>query len=134
MWRHMDDSAAVAGLLWDEWLPASVRALTAGALPGGADDARSLVVWLAAVHDIGKATPAFACQVDQLADEMRRQGLEMKTQHQLGADRVMAPHALAGQVLLAEWLEEWHGWPAERAVCCRCGRPPWGAAGARAAQ
>ncbi|MGW7071831.1 CRISPR-associated helicase Cas3' [Streptomyces sp. NPDC054855] len=114
LWRHMGDSAAVAGLLWDEWLPVSVRALMAEALPGGANDARSLVVWLAAVHDIGKATPAFACQVDQLADEMRRQGLEMRTRRQIGADRAMAPHALAGQVLLAEWLEERHGWSARQ--------------------
>ncbi|MBM7167479.1 CRISPR-associated helicase Cas3' [Streptomyces sp. G44] len=111
LWRHMADSAAVAGLLWDEWLPANVRALVADALPGGAGDGRCLVMWLAAVHDIGKATPAFACQVDQLADVMRGQGLQMKTRRQYGADRVMAAHARAGQVLLGEWLEERHGWP-----------------------
>ncbi|MEU4800174.1 CRISPR-associated endonuclease Cas3'' [Streptomyces sp. NPDC023327] len=110
LWRHMADSAAVAGLLWDEWLPASVRALVAEALPGGAGDGRSVVMWLAAVHDIGKATPAFACQVDQLADVMRGQGLQMKTRRQYGPDRVMAAHARAGQVLLGEWLEERHGW------------------------
>jgi CRISPR-associated endonuclease/helicase Cas3 len=110
LWRHMADSAAVAGLLWDQWVPVSVRALVADALPGGPEDARLLVVWLAAVHDVGKATPAFACQVDQLAYRMREQGLEMKTQRQFGADRAMAPHGLAGQVLLEEWLEERHGW------------------------
>ncbi|MEV0254734.1 CRISPR-associated helicase Cas3' [Streptomyces sp. NPDC050732] len=111
LWRHMADSAAVAGLLWDEWLPANVRGLVAEALPGGAGDGRCLVMWLAAVHDIGKATPAFACQVDQLADVMRGQGLQMKTRRQYGADRVLAAHARAGQVLLEEWLEERHGWP-----------------------
>jgi CRISPR-associated endonuclease/helicase Cas3 len=110
LWRHMADSAAVAGLLWDEWLPESVRTLIAEPLPGGAGDARRLVVWLAAVHDIGKATPAFACQVDTLADSMRAAGLEMRTARQFGPDRRMAPHGPAGQLLLAEWLEERHGW------------------------
>ncbi|WP_331735855.1 CRISPR-associated helicase Cas3' (plasmid) [Streptomyces anulatus] len=110
LWRHMEDSAAVAGLLWDEWLPEQVRDVIAGPLPGGVEDARRLVVWLAGVHDIGKATPAFACQVDQLADRMRDAGLDMRTQGQFGPDRKVAPHGLAGQLLLEEWLEERHGW------------------------
>jgi hypothetical protein len=31
----MEDSAAVAGLLWDQWLPVGVRRLAAEALPQG---------------------------------------------------------------------------------------------------
>ena len=110
LWRHMEDSAAVAGLLWDEWLPLSVCKLIADELPDGAEDARRLAVWLAGVHDIGKATPAFACQVELLAQAMRADGLEMRSQRALGADRKLAPHGLAGQVLLGEWLEDRHGW------------------------
>lgn len=114
LWRHMEDSAAVAGLLWDRWLPAGVRRLVAGVLPGGEPDARALAVWLAGVHDIGKATPAFACQVGQLADVMRVRGLEMRSAEAMGPDRRIARHGLAGQVLLGEWLEERHGWVAAR--------------------
>ncbi|MEU2462134.1 CRISPR-associated helicase Cas3' [Streptomyces sp. NPDC012473] len=110
LWRHMEDSAAVAGRLWDEWLPLSVQRLIADELPDGTADARRLVVWLAGVHDIGKATPAFACQVDLLAEAMRADGLEMRSQRAMGADRKLAPHGLAGQVLLGEWLENRHGW------------------------
>ncbi|GAA4898979.1 CRISPR-associated helicase Cas3' [Streptomonospora salina] len=110
LWRHMADSAAVAGRLWDEWVPDQVRRLVSAELPGGADDARRLAVWLAAVHDIGKATPAFACQVEGLADRMRSEGLEMRLQKQI-PDRNLAPHGLAGQLLLQEWLIERHGWP-----------------------
>ncbi|MEU0254171.1 CRISPR-associated helicase Cas3' [Streptomyces sp. NPDC006184] len=106
----MEDCAAVAGRLWDEWLPLSVRRLIAGGLPDGQADARRLVVWLAGVHDIGKATPAFACQVDALAQVMRGHGLEMRSREAMGADRRLAPHGLAGQVLLGWWLEERHGW------------------------
>ncbi|MFI6646326.1 CRISPR-associated helicase Cas3' [Streptomyces sp. NPDC050529] len=110
LWRHMEDSAAVAGLLWDTWLPASVRELVGSALPDGQRDGRRLAVWLAGVHDIGKATPAFACQVDPLADRMRDQGLAMRSAKAIGPDRRLAPHALAGQVLLGEWLQKRHGW------------------------
>ncbi|MFI7179238.1 type I-E CRISPR-associated protein Cse1/CasA [Streptomyces spororaveus] len=109
LWRHMADSAAMAERLWDEWVPHNVRALIAESLPGGYADARVLMVWLAAIHDIGKATPAFACQVDQLASRMRDEGLDMPTAKQFGDSRKRAPHGLAGQVILEEWLER-RGW------------------------
>ncbi|MFJ1975298.1 CRISPR-associated helicase Cas3' [Streptomyces sp. NPDC087903] len=114
LWRHMEDSAAVAGLLWDGWLPGAVRSLIAEALPGGEADGRRLAVWLAGVHDIGKATPAFACQVEHLAGSMRDAGLEMRSCKAMGPDRRLAPHGLAGQVLLGEWLQERHGWAARQ--------------------
>ncbi|WP_367431254.1 type I-E CRISPR-associated protein Cse1/CasA [Streptomyces celluloflavus] len=110
LWRHMADSAAVAGLLWDHWLPRNVKELVAEPLPEGEVDGRRLCVWLAGTHDIGKATPAFACQVDDLANVMSAVGLGMRTRKQFGDDRRMAPHGLAGQVLLQEWLEERRGW------------------------
>ncbi|MER5982811.1 type I-E CRISPR-associated protein Cse1/CasA [Streptomyces sp. NPDC001787] len=110
LWRHMADSAAVAGKLWDAWVPANVKALVAEVFPRGAADARQVAVHLACVHDIGKATPAFACQVDGLADRMRQAGLDMPYEKQFGVDRRMAPHGLAGQLLLQEWLGERFGW------------------------
>ncbi len=106
----MEDSAAVAGLLWDRWLPCSVRRLVGEGLPEGEVDGRRLAVWLAGVHDIGKATPAFACQVEPLADRMRDAGLAMWGLERVRVDRRLAPHGLAGQVLLSEWLEERQGW------------------------
>ncbi|MEE1753541.1 type I-E CRISPR-associated protein Cse1/CasA [Streptomyces sp. SP18CS02] len=110
LWRHLADSAAVAGLLWDRWLPRGVKTLVAEALPDGEEDGRRLCVWLSGTHDIGKCTPAFACQVDELADVMRGAGLGMRTRRQFGDDRRAAPHGLAGHVLLQEWLEDRHGW------------------------
>lgn len=108
----MEDSAWVAGRLWEGWLPAGVRGLIAEALPGGEVDGRRLMMWLAGVHDIGKATPAFACQVELLAEAMRAVGLEMRSRRGMGPDRRLAPHGLAGQLLLGEWLQERHGWTA----------------------
>ncbi|CAL9646724.1 hypothetical protein SUDANB120_06498 (plasmid) [Streptomyces sp. enrichment culture] len=115
LWRHMADSAAMAGRLWDVWLPHHVRRLVADSLPDGEGDARRLAVWLAAVHDIGKATPAFACQVDQLADRMRSAGLDMPTARQFGDARKRAPHGLAGQAIVEEWLEG-RGWSPRAAM------------------
>src|SRR5690606_54244 len=108
LWRHMGDSAGVAAYLWDEWLAPQVRVRISEALPEGEADGRRLAVWLAMVHDIGKATPAFACQVDELAEGMRSNGLVMDSAKQM-TERSKAPHGVAGQLLLAGWLQG-RGW------------------------
>ncbi len=108
LWRHMGDSAGVAAYLWDEWLAPQVRARIGEALPDGEADGRRLAVWLAMVHDIGKATPAFACQVDELAEGMRSNELVMDSAEQM-TERSKAPHGVAGQLLLAAWLQG-RGW------------------------
>jgi len=105
----MSDSGSVAGLLWDRWVPEQTRRVIARALPDGDRDARRLLVWLATVHDVGKATPAFACQVHVLAQVMRDTGLAMPDLREL-SDRKLGPHGLAGMVLLQQWLAERYGW------------------------
>ncbi|MGA4842178.1 type I-E CRISPR-associated protein Cse1/CasA [Streptomyces sp. G45] len=109
LWRHLADTAATAGQLWQHWVPQGVVELVAAALPGGAEDALRLVRFLGASHDVGKATPAFACQVEPLAAEMRDAGLDMPLAKEYGQDRRLAPHGLAGQLLLREWLTERYG-------------------------
>ncbi len=103
--RHLEDAAAVAGLLWDRWLPAAVRRTISAPLPGGDADGRLLVTWLAGVHDVGKATPAFAVQAEAMAAHltarMRDAGLAMPLNL---ADRSTVRHELAGQHLLTRWL------------------------------
>lgn len=108
LWRHLADSAGVAGRLWDSWLSPAVRRLLADELPGGDADARTLAMWLAGIHDIGKVTPAFAIQAPALAERMRDHGLSYHT-GQIQADRQHARHDIAGQVVLTEWLYE-RGW------------------------
>ncbi|GAA2616980.1 CRISPR-associated helicase/endonuclease Cas3 [Dactylosporangium fulvum] len=108
LWRHLADSADVAGRLWDDWLSPAVRRLVADELPGGDTDGRTLAVWLAGVHDIGKATPAFAIQAPALAERMRERGLGYRS-GQINADRRLAPHATAGHHVLADWLQR-QGW------------------------
>ena len=110
--RHLADSAEVAKLVWDRWLPAHTRRLISAGLPGGDPDGRLLLCWLAGVHDIGKLTPAFACQVRELADTMDAMGLKMPGA--LG-NRSMLPHALAGHLSVTDYLVE-AGWDAATAT------------------
>ncbi|MCS0601588.1 type I-E CRISPR-associated protein Cse1/CasA [Streptomyces sp. LP11] len=109
LWRHLADSGTVAGLLWERWLPESVKRVVREGLPGGEEEAVRLVRFIAASHDIGKCTPAFACQVEELAGRMRDRGLGMPTAKEYGRERRLAPHGLAGQLLIQEWLRERHG-------------------------
>lgn len=109
LWRHMADSAAVAGLLWDEWLPRGIiRRLSVDL-----DDkvqARRRLVWLAGAHDLGKATAAFQMQVPELCEGMRGAGFDFRA---LPNERALLPHSLASMHLLGRWLEECHGWNRE---------------------
>src|SRR5688572_28547993 len=76
--QHLDDTEAVAGMLFDHWLRHQVVSRIGEDLPDGPIGARRLARWLAAVHDVGKASPAFAVQVPTLADRMRDHGFVSK--------------------------------------------------------
>lgn len=109
LWRHLSDSAAVAGKLWDVWLPAQAKRVLGAQLPEGEADARRLCVWLAGIHDIGKASPAFVHPYESVVAELSGHGLELDPR--VSCDAGAALHALAGQLLLHEWLKTEFGWP-----------------------
>ncbi|MEV6254747.1 CRISPR-associated helicase Cas3' [Nocardia sp. NPDC051911] len=110
--RHLADSAEIAKLVWDHWLPRHTRELISRGLPAGEVDGRLLLCWLAAVHDVGKLTPAFACQIPELADAMHARGLRMPN---AVGNRKVLPHGLAGQLVLIEFLARL-GWGRDVAV------------------
>ena len=114
LWLHLLDSSAVAEHLAERWL-----APTAGGLierefadsPSGlspTDEFCRLAAWIAGVHDIGKCTPAFSCQVGKLDDRMKEAGLTHEPVDPL--ERRKVPHALAGHLILRPWLTGEHGW------------------------
>ena len=111
LWQHMDDAADIAGQLFDDWLPPAVAALIAEPFAGDRVAVRTAVSFLAGVHDVGKATPAFAIQDAVLAQRMRDVGLSMPATKAELLDRQRTPHALAGHHLLRRWLmeREWSG-------------------------
>lgn len=62
--QHMLDTAAVATKLVDAWLPTGTLDTIAGLTGLSSDDARSLAIFCAAAHDIGKASISFQTQAD----------------------------------------------------------------------
>ncbi|MFI9410049.1 CRISPR-associated endonuclease Cas3'' [Nocardia gamkensis] len=70
--QHLLDAAAVAELIWDKFLPLSVRAKLDVCADGRG---RELFVLVCAVHDVGKATPAFQAKNAVLAEAVRAGGL-----------------------------------------------------------
>jgi len=108
LYQHLDDAAGVARHLWDEWAPQSVKDMIARSV-GSEDAARDLLVWLAGVHDIGKASPAFAVQVERLADDMGQAGLLSDPRIKDGDQRRKARHELVGYLAMREWLTQEHG-------------------------
>ncbi|WP_246581831.1 CRISPR-associated helicase Cas3' [Cellulomonas hominis] len=108
LWRHLDDTGDVAGLLFDRWLPPAVRDHLAAGTGGDPDRARRLLVWIAGVHDVGKATPAFAVQVRRLAARMERAGLRIGPAVQ--TDRSLLRHEIAGAAILDRWLRDRGDW------------------------
>ena len=114
LWLHLLDTAAVAEHLAGHWLAPTTRDLVERELSGSvsdlspAEEFRLLASWIAGVHDIGKCTPAFSCQVGKLDDRMKEAGLSHEPVDPL--ERRKVPHALAGQLILEPWLEDEHGW------------------------
>jgi CRISPR-associated endonuclease/helicase Cas3 len=107
--QHMLDSAGVAGLLWDTWTADSVRMHITRKSGLSAEEARTLVSWLACVHDIGKATLSFAAQIDarpgfeEFMNRIRRAGLPPRMS---AAERSIPRfhHSLASRVIVEHWL------------------------------
>ncbi|MFN8079399.1 MAG: CRISPR-associated helicase Cas3' [Kineosporiaceae bacterium] len=109
--QHLTDSGAAAGMLWDGWLSPGMRTLLAAPF-GDLSHGRAVARFLAAVHDVGKATPAFAVQARRgngyLLDLMAANGLQVDPRLPPEASRELR-HALAGQLILQDWLVE-QGW------------------------
>jgi hypothetical protein len=119
LWQHMDDSADIAEGLFDGWLASSVVELLAAPFDGDRAAARTALAFLSGMHDLGKATPAFAVQNDLLAQRMREHGLDMPPTKAELLERHLVYHSLAGHHLLSRWLisQGWSvGWPGHGAL------------------
>jgi hypothetical protein len=74
LWKYLDDAVAVAGRLWNSWVPRSVLG-GMDAVEGDDARARRLLTWLARIEDVVKASPAFAVQSPEGARRMAAHGL-----------------------------------------------------------
>lgn len=114
LYQHLDDTAGIAAHLWDEWAPSSLKRSLAKSF-GSETSARQLLVWLAGLHDIGKASPAFAVQVEDLAQKMVDVGLEID--HRVGesGERRQVRHELVSFLTIRDWLMSTHRFPPRQA-------------------
>ena len=78
---HLGDSAETVRLLWNHWVPDCIKEIIAsGVIASGEcvsiDTASLVAVFLAGVHDVGKATPIFQDRSRHTdIDEIIRSGL-----------------------------------------------------------
>lgn len=107
---HMLDSGEVAARLYDEWLAPGLRQTWVDAFPNGDPEARAVFVFLASAHDVGKAAPVFASQVETLAARIRTTDIPCPRMEELRDDRPKLPHATVSALALEDWLTA-HGAP-----------------------
>lgn len=124
LYVHMADSAAVATKIWDTWVPQGTKDVIARDLGGDEKLARKLAVFLAGVHDIGKATPVFqakpitfGAEAESFAWKAEKAGLPMIA----GLRDCNHPtHPIAGEAILEGYLMRVHGWDRKTARQYAC--------------
>lgn len=100
---HMSDSAAVVTYLWNQWVSESIRNLIQDSIRQSCPDVNPLdfVRFLAASHDIGKASPAFqakaiANQCTSIVERIIQNGLRIRED----VDARTIPHAVTSLAIL----------------------------------
>lgn len=114
LYVHMADSAAMAARIWDTWVPYGTKSIISRDLGNDDDLARKLMIFLAGVHDIGKATPVFQAKpisfgpdAESLAWKPEQAGLPMIAGLR---DTSHPTHPIAGQVILERYFSLVHKW------------------------
>lgn len=118
---HMLDSASIAKHLWNMWIPIGLKSTIIDDLvkPGCSSsvnmdiEGEKLVVFLAMIHDLGKATPVFQAKEStfppsELDKELMKFQLQLgMSNHSNGSEGFTAakqtPHALVTACLLEEY-------------------------------
>lgn len=126
---HLNDTAEVACLLWDNWASKSViKSISKGITADGLDGyliAKQVFAFLAYVHDIGKATPVFQVKEaygkedlnDFTLNQIKKSGLpinhtyhyKQETRHELVGYMILKKHGLDDSVAVI--IGSHHGIP-----------------------
>jgi CRISPR-associated endonuclease/helicase Cas3 len=109
--QHLEDTCGVCGFLWEHWLCDGQRRIIAGDY--GQDVGKRIMLFLGAIHDLGKATPAFQLKTSgmkrsdldlELLERLERAGAKGITELKL-ANAKESPHNIAGEALLRRFEE-----------------------------
>ncbi|QIM15756.1 CRISPR-associated helicase Cas3' [Leucobacter insecticola] len=114
LYAHLEDTAAVADHLFERWLSKSQRALLARSF-GDEATAHRVAIWLAASHDVGKATWAFAIKVPEGRRQMEDVGFLFPEPTPPYSDQRLYPHGLAGQLAVERHFDTKTARPKARA-------------------
>ncbi len=107
--QHLADAAGIARLLWRNWISESVRHLVETDL-SQPEQAENLFVFLAASHDIGKATVVFQAKPrafhpddldEQLLLGLQSAGFPIKRYESI-LNKTKVPHAMASEMILRQ--------------------------------
>lgn len=109
---HSVDAFHVAEQLWEQWLSQDVRSIIAADFDGDEGLAFRVTCFLAACHDIGKATPSFQMSqkwfgsgLDEgydLSWKPRKAGLPFRN----GMQRGKLKHPIASEAIVERYLQE----------------------------
>lgn len=102
--QHLLDAAAVGELVWDRFLAPTTKQKIDACCEGRG---RALLALLCALHDVGKATPAFQCKAASLAERVMASGLGWVGLSMAAARQWQ--HTMAGAFILRRVLRE-EGW------------------------
>lgn len=110
--QHLVDAMEVIKLLWEHWLSFRQKKIIIESLDNGNEElAKQLAGFLAAIHDLGKATPAFQTKTSfthskdldiALLNKLEKTGFNGVHQITLMNER-KSPHTVAAQALLESY-------------------------------
>lgn len=107
--QHLVDTACVAAAVYDSWLAEPVKESLAIRLGVGEEGLRSLILWLAGTHDIGKACKTFQTQVEvqtefsYLVTNLDDAGIPRTRDHRELEHKM--PHGVVSAAIIQCWLE-----------------------------
>lgn len=112
--QHMTDAGSVAAELWDKWLSPGAKQRIMELLDLTQNEAKSFACWVAATHDMGKATPEFAGQLDSRGKEELRVFRDRIEEHKFNFPLHLTtppagtrcPHSTYSQSILIKLLTE----------------------------
>mgnify|MGYP000041405777 FL=1 len=103
---HLEDTGRIMGLLWEHWLSEGQKRIVSV----DTDIGKQTAVFIGAIHDIGKASPAFQLKKGfsnskdldkELIEKLVRAGFIGIDSPDLLASPEKTPHGLAGEVILS---------------------------------
>ena len=107
--QHLMDAAGVAAVVYDSWVAKPLKRRLSKGLGLTDEQVRGLYVWLAGVHDVGKACLTFQTQLERrggyehLVSALTDAGIPLRM-NGLEKGRDKMPHGICSGVLIANWL------------------------------